>query len=189
MTNKYDFSDTDNALLTCFHIDHPHLSEIVTKQQVLDLVNLSPSFRSWYLRWKELRRVYNEKPSFLDDSEEDMKEWENLRTQQIKLREMERKWQKEVSDASKTMREVISSVEARKKDYYEKIPVLLVISKIGPEQLREQDLVKVALEGDKDKREALLSKFVLSTQKHYLRQYRETGSINNPFLKKDSTAA
>jgi hypothetical protein len=182
---SYDFSDTDEALIKCFRIDHPDATQITTRDQIMTLVNYSESFRKWYLEWKTLRTAYDERPAWIGESPEDLKLWKELEVERRLLKQCNQSWQAEINKASKDLRDVIDSVERKKKEKFRTLNPILAINMLNVNNLREKDLLQIALEPDLDKRDQLITKKVTDMQKHYFIQYKETKSVNLPFLEKE----
>lgn len=182
---EYDFSNTDEALIQNFKIDHPDAVTITTKEQILTLVNLSDDFRSWYLEWKELRSSYDERPLFIGDSPEDLRLWRELTENRQELKKANKRWQDEINLESRKLRETVERVSKQREDYYSKLNPVVIISQINVNNLPREELLLVALEGDLDKRELLVEKFVLRMQKDLFKQYKDTGKVKFPWLEKE----
>jgi hypothetical protein len=151
----------------------------------MTLVNYSESFRKWYLEWKTLRTAYDERPDWIGESPEDLKLWKELEVERRLLKQCNQSWQAEINKASKDLRDVIDSVERKKKEKFRTLNPILAINMLNVNNLREKDLLQIALEPDLDKRDQLITKKVTDMQKHYFIQYKETKSVNLPFLEKE----
>lgn len=182
---EYDFSDSDEALVSNFKIDHPDAYQITTKEQILKLVNYSSNYRKWYLEWKELRSSYSERPEFLGDSPEDLSEWRNLDAARQDLKIISRKWQTEINVKSKELRATIDKIQKQKEEKYRTLDPILVINMLNVNNLPDDDLLEIAVEKDETKVDELIREKVLSMQKRLYKEYKETGEFNHPILGKE----
>lgn len=181
----YDFADTESALIQNFKIDHPDAVTVTTRDQILTLVNLSDDYRKWYLEWKELRNTFSERPSFIGDTPDDLRLWRELMEDRKQLKKANIGWTNQVNAKSRELRETIDRVERERKQYYESLNPVIVISLINVNNLPKDKLLSIALEGDLEKREELITKLVTEYQKEFFEKYKETGKVDFPWLKKE----
>ena len=179
--NPTILDDATKRLLNDFKTEYPSLNRITKKTQLDYLISVNDEIRDWYLSWKRVTNFETTKPSFLSDSKEDMQAWENLKIEREELRKYNKNWNTIENEAADTFKKVLKKIRIERKEYYNTLKPLHLISMLSVRHLDKDKLLEIALEPRERERSDLVKKEITLLQTTKYKEYLKTGIFSNPF--------